>query len=285
MAGPMSETMSKSKSEGSVPRVAWLQRTAIPESEVAASDDADADPEAPLLGRRNPREEEQRHMRKARRRCVPKWPLDSSNSAKERECYAPLTDMPSDDPSRGPHFRYEVNDMVSERRNTDMRETDSTIFCQTAPRLTLSTPLHSFLLSCVFVDEDGVRGQRGEEDREVSRKKARQEWVDEHEDLGDDVPGEWVLLGADPDAVVGVRCGRRVGVRHIAPGERQDHRVDADGAEDLGHPAHACRLHLGLLPREDNQHLVDLEARHPAAADEHRESHIHVHTRTLEKVL
>ncbi|WZN63002.1 bestrophin [Chloropicon roscoffensis] len=108
MAGPMS----KSKSEGSVPRVAWLQRTAIPESEVAASDDADADPEAPLLGRRNPREEEQRHMRQARRRCVPKWPLGSSNSAKERECYAPLTDMPSDDPSRGPHFRYEVNDMM-----------------------------------------------------------------------------------------------------------------------------------------------------------------------------
>ena len=88
----------------------WLRRTA---GATEAEYDAES-AEAPLLGGRageNGGDAASSGHRgsatRARRRCC-----GGGGDEDRNVCYAPLTDMPSNDPDVGPHFRYEVNEMM-----------------------------------------------------------------------------------------------------------------------------------------------------------------------------
>ena len=88
----------------------WLRRTA---GATEAEYDAES-AEAPLLGGRageNGGDAASSGHRgsatRARRRCC-----GGGGDEDRNVCYAPLTDMPSNDPDVGPHFRYGVNEMM-----------------------------------------------------------------------------------------------------------------------------------------------------------------------------
>ena len=103
--------MRESRSEGSNARRPAPFRT-IPErsDEMMSSGSVDAREglvTEPLLG--GPDVERGISSKARRRRCCG---IGSREKDEDRECFAPLTDMPSNDPNVGPHFRFEVDEMM-----------------------------------------------------------------------------------------------------------------------------------------------------------------------------